>query len=181
MTLLDGAILTDFNLRSSEATGKDTMHSRTGFWAVILTPALAVGVALVTTNAPVAQEDPIKARIALMKEVGKSMGPLGKIFKGEAEFDGAVVKSKAETIAANIAEAKGLFPEGSTSPDSRAKPEIWEKKDEFNAAADTAVARAKALVEIGANANEDAFKPAFAALGKGCGGCHKPFRVPKDE
>lgn len=156
------------------------MKPRTALATFVLVPALAAGAYLFTAAGPGAAEDPIEARQQAMKDNGKAAKQLGAIFKGEAEFDGDVVRRNAEIIAAKIADAKKLFPEGSTSDDSRAKPEIWEKWDEFAAAADEAITAAEAVAAVGANDDADGFKPAFASLGKSCGGCHKPFRKPKD-
>jgi len=155
------------------------MKLRTIFAALVIVPALGVGAGLVTTGATIAADDPIKTRIAAMKEVGKSMGPLAAIMKGEAAFDGATVKANADKIAMTLKAAANLFPEGSTSAESRAKPEIWQQWDKFAAALNTAVGAAEALSAVGAANNADGFNAAFGALGAGCGGCHKPFRKPK--
>jgi len=107
------------------------------------------------------------------------------------EIKGAVGAADGETIAAHAAAIKGLaphiptlFPEG-TGPDAvenRAKPEIWTDWDKFVEQSDVLQTRAAELETLAKDGADAAtLTAAFATLGKeGCGGCHKPFRTPKD-
>ena len=40
---------------------------------------------------------------------------------------------------------------------------------------------AQALEEAADEGDHDSIQAAFKELGKSCGGCHKPFRKPKEE
>ena len=123
--------------------------------------------------------DVIKERRAVMKTVVENFRPLVGMVRGQAAFDAATVRKNATSIAAALKKAKGLFPEGSDTGDTRAKPEIWRNMDEFNAIFDTAIRNAEALAGVSA---ADALPPAVTALGgKGCKACHEKFRKPKEE
>jgi cytochrome c556 len=85
----------------------------------------------------------------------------------------------AETLALNSQHIPSMFPEGSLTDKSKAKPEVWQKFAEFQADAknmgdlsaklrDAAKAKDAATVE--------AMVKEFGA--KACGTCHTPFRVP---
>jgi len=85
----------------------------------------------------------------------------------------------AETLALNSEHIPSMFPEGSLTDKSKAKPEVWQKFPEFQADAknmgdlsaklrDAAKAKDAATVE--------AMVKDFGA--KACGTCHTPFRVP---
>ena len=73
----------------------------------------------------------------------------------------------------------GLFPEGSTAPDSRALPSIWQDKADFvaraNAFGDSA-ARLKALSDAGDPA---AFAAQAKTVEQGCNSCHKLYRAER--
>ena len=78
-----------------------------------------------------------------------------------------------------------LLPAGTGIDDSvgktAAKKEIWDKPDEFKAAADKMGMLAGELKEAAGTGDKQQIADAFGALGKdGCGGCHQTFR-PKME
>ena len=145
---------------------------------IALTIALsfaAFGASVGTTYA-----DPVKDRITAMKSVGKSMGALAGMFKGKAEFSGSVAESNAKNIMAQLTIAEGLFVGGKEMKGSRAKATIWSDAKGFAAALATGKAAAQAVANTGGKSDEAAFKTAFMQLGKGCGGCHKVYRLPKE-
>ena len=122
---------------------------------------------------------PIKARQEAMKTIKEHFVPLVKMVKGAAPFDAATVKKNAEVIARKLEEASKLFPEGSDTGKTRARPEIWLLEDEFQALFKTAIGKAKALARV----NEASqLAPAVMELGgKGCKACHEKFRTAKDK
>ncbi len=122
---------------------------------------------------------PAKARHDAMETVKDHFVPLVKMVKGAAPFDAATVKKNAEVIAKKLEEASKLFPEGSDKGKTRAKPEIWTNRAEFDAIMKTAIEKAKALMNVD---SPDKLAPAVMELGgKGCKACHEKFRKPKDE
>ena len=146
----------------------------------ITTIAIFTGMTLFATGA-MAADDAVKMRKEAMKEAKMNFKPLVGMVKGKVPFDLATVKKNAAQIAADLERARKLFPEGTgdgeAKVETRAKPEIWLMKDEFQAAFDNAIKRAKALAAIDSKA---AFKPAVMGLGgDGCKACHKKFRLPK--
>ncbi len=140
----------------------------------------AIGIiAGISALSAVAVADPVTDRQAAMKEAKQNFKPLVGMIKGQVPFDAATVKKNAMAIAAALEKAKTLFPEGSEKgeKDSRAKPEIWLMKEEFDAAFDKAVKLARA---VGSAGDLNALKGAVMKLGgDGCKACHKEFRLPK--
>ncbi|GEM_PF-404744 len=121
----------------------------------------------------------IEARVKAMKEASNNFTPLVKMSKNLIPFDAAAVKKHADIIAAKLEESAKLFPEGSDKGDTRAKPEIWSNRAEFDAIMKTAIEKAKALASV---TSPDQLTPAVRALGgEGCMACHKKFRKPKGE
>ena len=141
------------------------------FFAVTVI-ALGVGVAL-------AQQDPIKARRALMKANGDEAKVGAAMAKGEAPFDLAKARKMFSTFEDAAAKAPSLFPDNSKSGgDTAAKAEIWENIDDFKARLVKLGTDAKAAME--SVTDLDTFKAAFGSIGKNdCGGCHEKYRVKK--
>jgi cytochrome c556 len=123
-----------------------------------------------------AQADVIEKRQNAMK--GNSDN--AKAIKAAVEKkDYAAVELKAKDIMGTAEKIPSLFPKGSTAGKTKAKPEIWEKPDEFSKAAKNL---SKAAVELAdtAKAGDDAAVTAkVKALGDACGACHKAFRAEK--
>lgn len=70
----------------------------------------------------------------------------------------------------------GLFPPGSGGPGSRAKPELWANKADFDAKAREFGAASARLAELAKTGDRAGVTAQFAVVGQGCGGCHKPYR-----
>jgi len=86
----------------------------------------------------------------------------------------------AEKLVATSKEIPSLFPEGSLNPEkSAAKPEIWQKRAEFDAAAKNLETMSMKLRDA-ARANDTVATQAIVKdFGRqACGSCHQPFRVP---
>ena len=73
----------------------------------------------------------------------------------------------------------GLFPEGSLTDKSKAKPEVWQKWDEFTAAAKNLENRATGLRDQAMKKDAAGVETTVKDFGRlACGTCHTPFRVP---
>jgi cytochrome c556 len=123
-----------------------------------------------------AQADVIEKRQKLMK----SNSEAAKAIKAAAESkDYATIEMKAKDITGNAEKIVAAFPKGSTLGKTKAKPEIWEKPDDF---AKNAKNLDKAATELAdaAKAKDDAAVTAkVKGLGEACGNCHKAFRAEK--
>ena len=113
----------------------------------------------------------------LMKEQGKAWKNIQD--KTKAGQIAAIVPD-AEKLASTSKEIPKLFPEGSLNPEkSAAKPEIWQKKADFNAAAknlETWSVKLRDAAKTGDAAQTQAVVKDFGR--QACGTCHQPFRVP---
>jgi cytochrome c556 len=122
-------------------------------------------------------DEAIEKRKALMKEQGAAWRNIqDKAKAGQV----AAIAADAEKLAATSKQIPALFPEGSLNPEkSAAKPEIWQKRAEFDAAAKNLETWAVKLRDA-AKANDTAATQALVKdYGRlACGTCHQPFRVP---
>lgn len=123
-----------------------------------------------------AQADVIKERRALMKGNSKASKAIKKAAK---EKDYATIEAKAKAIAANMEKIPDLFTKGTTSEKSRAKPEIWEKWDDFDQKRVAMKAAAEELAETAKAMNGEKVGILVKGFGKKCGSCHRSFRKKK--
>ena len=129
----------------------------------LLTGAFFGILALAVSTQVFAQADVIQKRQDAMK--GNSAA--AKAIKGAVETkDYATVEAKAKDIGGTADKIVSLFPKGSTTGKTKAKPEIWEKPDEFS----------KAAKNLSKSADELA-SAAKAVTMSGCGS-PRPFRSP---
>jgi cytochrome c556 len=138
--------------------------------------------ALVIASPATGAEDKvhIEYRQKVMTGVGADMGAISDILKHGLPFTAniALHANRLEDAAALIPIA---FEKKTAAGKTDAKPEIWLKPDEFRAAIDDFASAADALEDAADDGDPDQIQAAFKALGKSCGGCHKPFRRPKEE
>jgi cytochrome c556 len=137
-----------------------------GLLALMLTPlgAIADG-----------SENAIKYRQAMMKAIGGHMSASSLIVRGKVSHQ-ADLKGHASALKQLSTDIPRLFPEDSDFGETHAKPEIWERWDDFAKAADTFKASAAKFQEVVESGNADNIKTAYKNVGKSCKGCHKDFR-----
>lgn len=146
--------------------------------------ALAAGAAwcataLAQTPGPTPAEKAIEYRQSVFRIVAGNFGPLAQIAQGKAPFEAAKARRNAELLAAISAFLEDAHPEISQEGKTRAKPEIWTNRAEF----DRRIAdfgehtRALALVTARSESATDEFKAAIGAVGNDCKGCHENFRA----
>ena len=89
------------------------------------------------------------------------------------------VASNADVMANYAKQIPALFPEGSMTEKSKAKPEIWQKKAEFDASAKKMEMESIKLRDTARTGNAQATNDMIKDFGRNtCGSCHTPFRVP---
>jgi len=119
----------------------------------------------------------IEARKKLMKAQGAAWKSIQDNTKAGQV---AAVVPDAEKLAGTAKEIPTLFPEGSLDPaNSAAKPEIWQRRAEFDAAAKNLETWALKLRDAAKTGNADQTQAVVKDFGRqACGTCHQPFRVP---
>ena len=124
-----------------------------------------------------AQEDGIQKRRLLME--ANSDAGVKAVKKAITEKNYAEIQVKVKLIMENMDTMLDLFPKGSLSEKSRAKPEIWERWDEFSKHSGNARKAAQALADAARAGDEEAVNVKFKTLGEACKGCHDSFRAEK--
>ncbi len=141
--------------------------------AVSCLAILMIGCLAAAQSAPrVGSGDIVADRQRLMKLNGASLADFqAKAKAGNIE----AIAVNAETIALNAQHIPVLFPPGSTTDKSRAKPEVWQKRAEFESAARNLQALAEKLRDIARAKDAPAVELMVKDFGKqACGACHLP-------
>jgi cytochrome c556 len=157
------------------------MRPRAMLSATAMVTGLAVAVvglaACASAQPQMSAAEAIEKRKALMKEQGAAWRNVQD--KAKAGQIQAIVPD-AEKLVQTAKQIPALFPEGSLDPaKSAAKPEIWQKKSEFDAAAKNLETLSIKLKDTAATGNAEQTQALVKDFGRqACGTCHQPFRVP---
>lgn len=142
------------------------------FLAAVLFGLMAVA----TATQAYAQSEVNEKRQKLMKRQSAASKAIKAAVK---EKDYATVEAKAKDIMGTADEIVSLFPKGSTTGKTKAKPEIWEKSDLFAKDAKNLSKAAGELASAAKAGNDADVNVKLKALGGACSSCHKQFRGKK--
>jgi cytochrome c556 len=146
--------------------------------SVIVIGGLAIGIAAGCAGKSMSKGsgDVVAERQRLMKLQGASwMDIQAKAKAGNIE----AIAVNAETLTMTAREIPALFPEGSLTDKSKAKPEVWQKWSEFQAAAKNLETQSEKLRDASRAKNAELTESIVKDFGRNaCGTCHTPFRVP---
>ena len=143
---------------------------------IAIAPLAAVALCATTV---LAQSDPIKERMHLMKENNDNAKVVVQMVKGQRPYDAKVVTAAFAQWHETAEKLPSLFPPDSkTGGKTRAAPKIWENKKDFDAKA-AAFGKAVADNRAKAESSLDGLKVALNAVGKTCSNCHDDYRLEK--
>jgi len=142
--------------------------------AICLAASMCVSLAAHAQFAKV--EDAIEYRQASLSVLGTHFGRIGAVVKGTQAYDKAAVENDAAIVEMLSKLPWSAFPAGSTSADSKAKPEIWTQPEKFKSAADKMQAEVVKLSAAAKSGDLNAIKAAFGSTGKSCKACHEDFK-----
>jgi cytochrome c556 len=147
--------------------------------SVMVTASLVVGIGAGCAGKSMSKMgsgDVVADRQRVMKLQGASWADIqAKVKAGNIE----AIAVNAETLAMTAQQIPALFPEGSLTEKSKAKPEVWQKWAEFEAAAKNLETQAAKLRDASRAKNEQLTQEIVKDFGRqACGTCHTPFRQP---
>ena len=123
----------------------------------------------------------IESRKAAYTLIANNFRWFGAVAKGSAPYDDAEALKRAQRIAFLSALPVENFPEGSNigEPESKAKPDVWSNRADFDKKQHEFQEHAAALAEVVAKEKgaTEPLKAAVAALGQDCKGCHDTYKV----
>ena len=140
-----------------------------GFVVILMTFVTASDVASQSQTSAL-----VKHRQSMMKQMGLTSRVFVPILKGQNKNvrDAVAAAATVNTIAKQIS---AIFPQGTgrdAVPGSRAKPEVWSQRGEFEAAAAKLVEESGKLISAASTNQIQTFRTQFKAFVTACGGCH---------
>jgi cytochrome c556 len=142
--------------------------------------AIAALVLAVTAVPVVAQqmkaENQVKYRRAAYQLMNLNFGSLEAMADNKKPFNREEAARNAEFVALLATVPKGFFGEG-TDKDTRAKPEIWKNRADFDSKMDKMTGEAAKLPAVVKAGDLGAFKKQVHDLGEACKACHDEYRA----
>ncbi|MDR0458601.1 MAG: cytochrome c [Burkholderiaceae bacterium] len=144
----------------------------------ILLAALAAAAIAPSAWAQFAKPDKaIEYRQAAFTVMAQHFGSLGAMANGKAPFDAKVAADDADVLAVVDRLPFTAFGPGTDKGNNtKAKPDIWQKTDDFNQHADKMKTAMANLVTAARSGNLDAIKKAFGPTAQTCKGCHDSYK-----
>jgi cytochrome c556 len=128
--------------------------------------------------APSKAEQTIKYRQSVYKVILWNFGPVAGMAQGKVPYDAAEFARRAERVATMAPMLSEGYPDGSaTGATTRARPEIWENKEQFNQLMSNMQGKAATLATVAQDGDFERSKGAFLELADACKACHEKFRT----
>lgn len=148
-------------------------------WRIVGAALVLFGTAqLSQAQSPTPAEKSIQYRQAVFKVIAGNFGPLAQSAQGKLDLPPEAARKYALRLAAIADFARDAFPDISRDGETKAMPEIWTNRAEFDKLADDLTTATRSLATVTANASvrPDDFKAAVGAVGNACKACHDQFR-----
>ena len=140
----------------------------------LLCAAAAAGPAL--AQQAMKMEDQIKMRRAAYDMMGLGFGDLAAMAQDKKPFNKEDAQHDADLAVAASTVPKRFFPEGSDK-DTKAKPEIWQNRADFDSKMDHMIAEVGKLPAVVRSGDMAAFKKQVGETGQACKSCHDKYRA----
>ncbi len=118
----------------------------------------------------------IKYRQALYTVMGRDFSYLGGMARDRVPFDAAEALKRASRVEVMVDILPEAFPEESKDGNTKAKPEIWTSKADFDGLLQELQTRSAALTAAARTGEEAATKAAIRSMGEVCGQCHDKYK-----
>ncbi|MEO7744120.1 MAG: cytochrome c [Usitatibacter sp.] len=127
-------------------------------------------------EAQIKPETQIKQRRAGYAVMNFNFSSLAAMAEGKKPFNKDEAARNADLVAALSDYMKGFFGEGTDKGETKAKPEIWQTRSDFDAKMDKMISEARKL-PAAARADLPALKTAVTDAGAACKACHDDYRA----
>jgi len=120
------------------------------------------------------ESEAVTARTKAMSDISDNMRVLGRMLKGQVDFNLVSAQSAIQNIEDLAAKTPALFEVEAVDPHAEAKPEIWSNYEDF---VDKAMTLQTAAMDAGDSlVDKNSLKNAIMSLGKTCKSCHSLYR-----
>jgi len=109
--------------------------------------------------------------------MGLHFGSLAAMAQDKKPYNKEEAIRDADFVALLATEPRNHFGEGTDKGrDTKAKPEIWQKRSDFDSKMDKMVSETGKLPQVARNGDLAALKAAVGETGKACKACHDEYR-----
>ncbi len=123
------------------------------------------------------KEIPQSYRQSWFALVAANFGPMAAMVKGEMPWDQDRMAGFAEDLETLLElDVMRGFPEGSERGTTRAKPEIWQNKTDFEAKLNELREAVDALEDVVEKGDREAIAEQVGATGQACKACHDEYK-----
>jgi len=130
--------------------------------------------AIAQDSAPTTPDGFVKTRVEKMGRGGDEIGVMMETLDSEGDL--RTLAPRIERLVQWSQELPTLFPEGSVTAASEARPEVWSERAGFLAAAARFRTAVEALAAPAAANDRAAFAGALTAANDACSACHDSYR-----
>ena len=146
---------------------------------VLATAAAAVALSFTASAQAPKPETQIKLRKAAYSMMGYSFGGLAGMAEGKRPFARDEATRLADLLVQVSMVPRLFFGEGTDKGETRAKPEIWTERADFDSKMDKMVTEVAKLPQVLRSGDEGAFKAQVKVVDDACDSCHQKFRVKR--
>ncbi len=124
-------------------------------------------------------EDQLKLRKAAYSLMNYSLGSIDAMVEGKRPFVKEDALRHAELLATLSTIPKGFFGEGSDKGETRAKPEVWTNRADFDKKMESMIVETGKLAQVAKSGDPAAIKKAVHDVDAACTGCHDDYRTKR--
>lgn len=144
-----------------------------------LVAVLAAAVSVVASAQQMKPETQVKLRQSAYTLMNYNLSLLDATTSGKRQLSKEETVRAAEMLAMLSTVPKGFFGEGTGGEPTRAKPEIWTNRTDFDSRMDKMVNEAAKLPAVARSGDAAALKQAVHDVDTACGACHDDYRVKR--
>jgi cytochrome c556 len=122
-------------------------------------------------------ETQLKLRKAAYTMMGYSFGSLASMAEGKRPYSKDDAIRYADLLVQVSTVPRLFFGEGTDKGETRAKPEIWTNRKDFDSKMDNMVNEVAKLPQVARNGDVEALKAAVKKVDDTCDSCHTDYRV----
>ena len=124
-------------------------------------------------------ENQLKLRKSAYAVMGYTLGSLEAMANGKVPMSAEDAVHKATLLAELSRVPKDMFGPGSDQGETRAKPEIWQKRADFDKKMDAMTSETARLAQVARSGDVAALKKAVQSVDDACNACHEDYRVKR--
>ena len=146
---------------------------------IVVALAITVGAAAIA-HAQIKPENQLKLRKAAYSLMNYSFAPLAAMAEGKRPYSKEDAIRSADLLVQVAMVPKGMFGEGTDKVgETRAKPEIWTNRADFDAKMNRMVEEVAKLPQVARSGDEAALKKAVHDVDNACEACHDKYRAKR--